>query len=227
MKKKYYLYKMNKNVIYIYPLLLLVLCSLIFFLIYQSKCSEVLENNINLSLILIIPYCILHELLHSLSYVIHGAKFKNITYGIVLEEGVMCCLCKQNITKKNILFSLLYPFVFISIVTSIIGIIFNIPVLVILSLFNVVGCSGDLVMFYDIVKLKDIEYSEYDDPTSFGLYTKNDLSKKKMLGLDYLGTKEKLEIKDLRKIYISKMSFIILIIFAIMSIIEIVDMIIK
>ena len=152
-------------------------------------------------------------MLHSLAYVIYGADFKNITYGIHLEKGILCCLCKQRINKRNISHSLLYPFVIIGIITFIIGLLVNCPVLVILSLINITGCSGDLVMYYHLRKLNDFEFSEYDDPMAFGLYSKNDLSNLKMFGLDYVDRKYKLEHKDFRKVVISKLSIILLIIF--------------
>ena len=224
MNKKYYLFRMNSKVIGVYPFILFAICAVIFLLIYQGDSGKVLGDNMMLASILLLPYLIIHELFHSISYVIHGAKFKNVVYGASIENGVLCCLCKQNISKKNILISLLYPFIFIGIITLIIGIIFNIPVLVLLSLFNITGCSGDLVMFYDLVKLKDFEYSEFDDPTAFGLYTDKDLSKKKMLGLDYIEEKEKLDIKDYRKVTISKTSWILFIIVIIASIINIIGL---
>ena len=208
MKNKYYMFRMNIELLNIFSLLLIAFLCFIYFLIYCNQSLEVLYGNINLVLLLYVPYLLLHEILHSIAYVIHGAKFKNITYGMHLEKGLLCCLCKQNISKKNILFSLLYPFFFIGIVTLFIGIILNIPVLVILSLLNISGCMGDFVMFYYLFKLKDYEFSEYDDPIAFGLYTDHDLSKEKMIGIDFVEVKENLERGDLRKVVVSKESVI-------------------
>ncbi len=150
MKKKYYLFSISKSVINIYPLILIALGAAILYLIYQDNALQIISDYLIISIILFIPYCFLHEIFHGISYVIHGAKFRNVTYGIVFEKGVMCCLCKQNISKKSILISLLYPFIFLGIVTLVIGIIFNLPILVILSLLNISGCSGDLSMFYSL-----------------------------------------------------------------------------
>ena len=194
---------------------------LIYYLIYREKSIEILNNNINIILIIYIPYLVLHELLHSLAYVIYGADYKKITYGVHLEKGILCCLCKQNINKKNILHSLLYPFFIIGILTMLIGIIIDYPLLVILSLANITGCSGDLVMFYHLSKLKNYSFSEYDDPMAFALYSKNDLSKLKMFGLNYVGKKSSLERDDLRKIVISKSSIVILILFYVLTILAI------
>ena len=218
MKKKYYMFKMNMNFLNIFSIILLLISIGIFYLIYRNNSFLVFES-IYVPLILIyIPYLVLHEVLHSLAYVIHGAEYKNITYGAHLEKGVLCCLCKQNINKRNILFSLMYPFVFIGVVTFIIGMILNIPLLIVLSLLNISGCSGDIIMFYHLMKLNNFEFSEYDDPTSFGIYTSEDISKNKMFGLDYVDTKTKLEREDLRKVVISKPSIIMIVLFYILII---------
>ena len=56
--------------------------------------------------------------------------------------------------------------------------------------------------------LKNFEYSEFDDPTSFGLYSNEDLSKKKLFGLKYVDSTTKLDIRDFKKVTISKSSII-------------------
>jgi len=217
-RKHYYLFKMNTIFLNVFSAILILLSCQIFYLIYGNDSLKVLNNNLYGVIILYLPYLILHELLHSLAYTIHGADFKNITYGIHLEKGILCCLCKQNISKKNILYSLLYPFVFIGVITLVIGIIINNPLIIILSLANIAGCSGDLVMFYHLRKLTEFEFSEYNDPIAFGLYTKKDFSKLKMLGLDYVDKKYRLERNDLRKVVVSKLSIIILLLFYLLMI---------
>ena len=156
-------------------------------------------------------YLFLHEILHSLAYVIYGGKYNKITYGIALELGVLYCLCKQNISKNNILHSLMYPFVIIGIITYIISIIYNLPILLWLSIFNISGCSGDIIMFMFISKLKNIEFSEMDDPISFAIYTSEDISKIKHYGLEYLGAEDKISRNDFTKIKVSKKSYYIII----------------
>jgi hypothetical protein len=137
-----------------------------------------------------------------------------------LEKSILCCLCKQNISKRAILTSLLYPFFLIGIVTYIIGIVAKQPVLIILSIANISGCAGDLMMFYGLSKIKNFEYSEYDNPLAFGIYTEEDLSKHKIFGLKYIGMQDTLERKDLKKLVISKPTIIFLLIFYILLIID-------
>lgn len=218
-KKSYYLFKMNTIFLNGFSLIIIVFCVMFFWLIYGNNSINVLNDNMKMLIILYIPYLILHEQLHSLAYVIYGADFKNITYGAYLEKGILCCLCKQRIDKRNIIHSLLYPFVIIGLFTLVIGILVNYPLLVILSLTNIAGCSGDLVMYYHLSKLNDFEFSEYNDPMAFGLFSKNDLSNLKMFGLDYVGKKARLERNDLRKVVISKPSIILLVTFYVLMII--------
>ena len=184
MKKKYYLFEMDMVWLQIISAVLLILMFFVTLYVYPE--FNILDKSFAIAFILMIPYMILHEILHSISYVMNGAKFKNITYGVHLDKGVLCCLCKQNITKKNILISLLTPFIIIGVLTYIIGILINSQVLVILSIFNISGCAGDLMMFLELAKIKNFEFSEYDNPVAFGLYSSEDLSKTKLKGLKYI-----------------------------------------
>lgn len=215
-ERKYYVYEMNGVTLQIISVIFLIIMLFITFFFFNE--ITMTDKDFELIFLLIIPYLILHELLHSLAYVINGAKFKNITYGAHLEKGILCCLCKQNISKRNILISLLFPFVIIGVITYIIGILTNNTVLIWLSILNISGCSADLIMFFDLLKLKDFEYSEYDNPMAFGLYINKDLSKTKLFGLKYIGETKSLEKNNMKKISISKFSIITFIIFIILGI---------
>ena len=144
-KKKYYLFQLKPFELNVVSLLLIVLMFLITAALRVP--FDLGDKGFALVFAFMIPYFILHEILHSISYVLNGADFKKVTYGAHLEKGVLCCLCKQNITRRNILCSLLFPFVIIGVITYIIGILINSPVLILLSIMNISGCSGDLMMF--------------------------------------------------------------------------------
>lgn len=219
-KKKYYVFQIDLNTLNIGSFILFIPILIISYLLYPTSFIEVLENYTFLEFFTwYFIYIILHEILHSISYVINGANFNKITYGIVLEKSILCCLCKQNITKKNILHSLMYPLVFIGIITYIISLIFKLPLLFILSIFNIVGCIGDIIMFFFIKKLdNDIEFSEYDDPIGFGIYSNKDISKEKHFGLNFIETTSSLKREDYKKVVISKPSIIFIIIFIIIGI---------
>ena len=125
MKKKYYIYEININILNIISILLLVLMSLLSFILNKTLLiKSFIINDYFIFILGFVCYLIIHEILHSISYVTHGAKFKNIIYGMALEKGVLYCLCKENINKKNILISLMYPLFFIGILTYIVSLIF-------------------------------------------------------------------------------------------------------
>lgn len=221
MKKKYYIYEMNINILNIISILLLVLMSLLSFILNKTLLiKSFIINDYFIFILGFVCYLIIHEILHSISYITHGAKFKNIIYGMALEKGVLYCLCKENINKKNILISLMYPLFFIGILTYIVSLIYNLPFLHLLSICNIAGAAGDIIMFVFILKLpKSIEYSEFDNATSFGIYTGEDISKETHFGLKYLGKQNNLKREDKTKIKISKISKIVLIILLILCLI--------
>lgn len=213
MKKKYYLFKFDFLLINIFSLFLFFLMYLISYFIFDYNIfSSLLFDKTNWFLILFyyLLYTFLHELLHAIAYIIGGAKAKNITFGIMLEKGILYCLCKQNISKRNILTSTMFPLFFIGIVTYIIGVTYNLDILTLLSIFNISGCSGDIVMFMFISKLKNIEFSELDDPVYFAIYSGKDVSKIKHFGLKYEGKVEKIKREDKRKIVVSIFSIFLL-----------------
>lgn len=218
--KKYNLFEMKMKYINILCIIIVVILLIVTpFILPSYSTSDI--NFIQL-LIFAIPYFILHEIIHSIAYVLCGANFKNVTYGAHLEKGILCCSCKQNITKKNILISLLAPFIVIGVITYIIGIILSNNLLIFLSIMNMGGSSGDLIMFRSLSRLKNFEFSEYDNPLAFGLYTAEDLSNKKLRGLKYIGSLDALEKTVTKKITISKTSIIFFIIILALLIIEII-----
>lgn len=206
--KKYYIYEMKMGVLNVVSLLLFFLMIVLTFFLYQKRILTNWDYPVGLLFILMIPYLVLHEVLHSIAYVLLGADYKNITYGAHLEKGVLCCLCKQNITKTNILISLLTPFFFLGVVTYFLGVVLDSPILIALSIVNISGCAGDIIMFLDFLFLKKFQYSEFDNPTAFALQGSEDFSKKKLFGLQYVESCKSLKIKDLQKVSISKTSVI-------------------
>lgn len=217
--KKYYLFEMKMLPLNIVSILLIVFIGIITYLIDSEFFVEsfyYVMDNFVIFFPLMILYMGLHEVLHSISYCIYGANFKNIVYGIELEKGVFYCLCKQHIKRLNILNSLFFPLFYIGIVTYIIGIIYNMPYLLWLSIFNISGCSGDILMFIYMWKLnRDIEFTELDDCISFAIYSEEDVSKINHFGLKYKGTCDSVPRDDFKKIKISKFSYLVFLVFLI------------
>ena len=147
---------------------------------------------------------------------------KNITYGIEREKGIMYAMCKEKISKLNILIALIFPLFFTGIVTYIIGIIINNNILLVLSIINIASASGDIVMFWDILKMPhNIKYVDLDDTTGFTIVSEYDLSKRNYFGLTlnkYGKYDNNIRAYKHKKLYISKFSCAIFIIFLILII---------
>ena len=174
-------------------------------------------------LVILMLYMILHEILHGIGYRITGTKTNKIKYGIELEKGILYTLVLEEVPKKNILVSLQMPFVIIGIITLLLGYFLNIPLLVLLSIFNLMGASMDLVMFIYISRIKDVHYAETKASDEFILISKEDLTKRKSLFFKIIEVnnykKEDYIIKSDKKITISKASIIFTIIYLIFGII--------
>ena len=221
-KEKTYYYEMRSDYLNILSIIFMIVLAGLTCLIMKLTNMKISLTDLEMDLILIlmIPYLMFHEILHSIGYVVNGAKFKNITYGIHLEKGILCCSCKQTIKKKTIMWSLIYPFLIIGVITYIIGFIIGNKVLIVLSALNLAGCSGDLIMFLDFLKLKNIKFFEYDNPLAFGLISNEDLKNKKMLGLKLIEENNTSQTIG-NKLTVSKESILLLILYAIICLINI------
>ena len=217
-QEKKYFYEMDSVALNVISIVLLVIILVITKIIYGLDISR---TNYNIGLILLIPYLVLHEILHSVAYVVNGAKFNRITYGIHLEKGILCCSCKQEVKKHTILWSLMYPFLFIGVITYIIGVIYKIDILVMLSIVNISGCSGDLIMFFNFLGLKNFKFFEYDNPLGFGIVTEENMEKKKMFALKRI-EEDNFKQTVSKKVSVSKTSIAVLILYFALCLISII-----
>ena len=217
MKKGYYVFKMNLTLLNIVALLLVIPPLSIAYFISPNLVMESLKIFTNAKTVLLFVPCMmgylaLHELLHALGYVIYGADPKKITFGMELEKGVLYCLCKQEVTRKNILNAVMWPLFYIGIVTFVISIIFNLPILLLLSIINISGAAGDIMYFIFLRKLdKNIMYSEMDDGTSFAILSEKDISKTKSFGLEFVEKVNEIPRNDFKRLKISKLSYLVLV----------------
>lgn len=218
---KYYTYKMNMLFLNVFSVVLLVF--MVLFTYFLTGNLSFIEDIKLISIVCIILWVFLHEILHSIGFMSLGkVKWKNVVYGAELEKGIFYCMCKQEISKANIIISLLFPLVLIGIVTYIIGLSINNDLLILLSIFNISGAVGDIAMLIDIIRMpNDIKYLDLDDTTSFTILSKKNLSKNKYISiLDKTGTyNERVKAKDYTKLKVSKYSKYFLIIFIIITIV--------
>lgn len=216
--KKYYKYELSIGIVTLISFVLLIPFIFVIPLLFNNiDVDDKFFISFILFYILYFLYMALHELIHGIGYFLSGTKKENITYGMALEKGICYCLTKTPINKKGILFSITLPFITIGVITLIISIIFKLPMLGLLSIFNISGCSGDLVMFFFfLTKEKDIMYKEIDDPTKFVIISNNELKSTKWLGLKLLESgdyaEDKFKTTDHKRVVISTFSKIFMII---------------
>lgn len=173
---------------------------------------------------LILLWMVIHEIIHGIAYYVNGARKENITFGVALEKGIFYCKCGEFIDKKNIIISLLSPFILIGVITLIIGCLANSIILITLSIVNISGAAGDLAMFGFFIKQdKNIRFKELGDSTTFCLETVEDLSNKKFLSVKLkkvVVDEKEVEEEKSKKVSITKASWIILIVFIILILID-------
>lgn len=215
---KYYRFKMQVGLLNILSILMIIPTFLIFYLFFGKY-----EMPMSFTIYFII-WMFLHELLHGLAFMLFKeVDNKKISYGIKLESGIFYCMCKQPVRRKVILTSLICPLFFIGIITFVIAVIFNLKTLALLSMFNVCGCIGDILMFIMFMCMKDVWYMDLDDCESFLVLTKDDISNKKFIGLklaesgDYT---DEIAPKDFQQFHCSNFSKILLVIIFLLFIIS-------
>ncbi len=221
--KKAYKYKMKlipANIFAIIIFIIMLIITIGFFNVYFTPIEILIAT------LLMLFWFILHELLHGLGFILGVVKRKNIKYGAAFEKGIVYTLALQEVSKKGILVSLQMPFMVIGVITYIIGVIFNLNILTLLSIINLTGAALDIVMFLYIMKLNDVIYSETGEPDEFILISKENLTNKKSMFFEIVNTKEykksdyKFDIGN--RIEISKRSLTACIVFVLVMILLIV-----
>lgn len=218
--KKYYKYELNMLVMNTLSILLLIVPIIIILLCGYSLN---IDFNVFLEFVSLLAYFLIHELFHALGYSLFAKDKKNIKIGIVLEKGVFYAMCQEKINKRGILVSLLMPLVFLSIIPFPISLYFHLDLLLILSIVNFSGAIGDMLMTLLIMRApKDVEYIDYNNDIGAYLVSSEDMSNHNSFGfrLTESGLEDSKEIdRSIKRFYISKKSYIFLVIFIIMSII--------
>lgn len=223
---KYFTYKLDLIVLNVLACVIVVLMTILTYIITGGLDFI---TNINLfSFVVIFIWLLLHEILHGIGFLSLGkVKSRNVVFGAELEKGIFYCMCKEKISKANILIALILPLILIGIIPYVVGICIDSDLLVLLAIFNISGSVGDILMTIDIFLMpKDIMYLDLDDTTSFTILSKENLSKNKYFSiiLEKSGKyNDSIKAKEYKKIKVSKGSRYFLIFFLILFIISIID----
>lgn len=211
--KGYYRFEMDLKFLNIFTILLFVICYI--FMLLAGYNIWNIEYGKNIILFMFIWF-LFHEVIHGIGFSLLDKKdLKKIVFGIELEKGIFYCMCKQRLSKANIILALLLPLILIGFITLILGLLLKSNLLLFLSIINISGSSADIAMTIAILKMKNVEYLDTDDTTGFYILSNEDISNKKYLGLKIKETgiynSDKIVAKDYTKIKISKISWYIII----------------
>ena len=210
--KKCFTYKYNMLTLNLIAILFAV--PLIALYIFLIRDFEV----VSFPILLVILWAILHEIIHGLAFAIcRDVKPNNIVFGAEIEKGFMYCMCKQEISRKSIFISLLAPLVLIGLVTLPIGVWLKSDILIFLSVFNILGAIGDLMVSILLLKLpRYITYIDFQDPAAFTITSQEDIKDIKVPGIKctevYEYDKKRIKWEPSPRIKMSKVSIVILVI---------------
>lgn len=216
--RKYYKYELKMSIMNILSIVLLIgpIILLSFFGFHFF------DINSGLFLILMLAYLMIHELFHGIAYSLFVKDKKNIKYGIALEKGVFYAACQEKLNKKQILISLMFPLIFLSLIPFPFSLIFKSETLALLCIINFSGAIGDILMSILILRgPSDIEYLDYNTDIGAYLISKEDLKDYTSLGFkltEYGDEKSKMIDKSIKRFSISKISCIILGVIALIAI---------
>lgn len=210
--KSYYRFEMDLKFLNIFTILLFVICYI--FMLLAGYNIWNIEYGKNIILFMLIWF-LFHEVIHGIGFSLLDKKnLKKIVFGIELEKGIFYCMCKQRISKANIILALILPLIVIGFITLIIGLLINSNLLIFLSIINISGSSADIAMTIAILKMKNVQYLDTDDTTGFYILSNEDISNKKYIGLKIIEMgiydSDKIVAKDYTKIKITKISWYII-----------------
>lgn len=175
-----------------------------------------------LALIILFLYFALHEICHGIGYALYTKNKKNIKFGAILEKGVFYAMCQEEISKKGIIVSLIFPIIILTIIPLPFALYFKNSLVFFLAITNLIGAIGDIFLIKLVLKLpNDITYIDYDNNIGAYFICNEDISNIKSLGLKCAETnkhEEKLINQDIKSIYISDLSKKIFIIFGVILI---------
>lgn len=223
-KKNYYRFDMDMKVMNILASILYIA-----FYIYVFASSYIFSNSYFntfefdfLGLMGLFVYLVLHELCHGLGYALFAKDKKNIKFGAILEKGVFYAMCQEEINKKEIIVSLIFPVLILTLIPLPFALYLKSSVLLFYAITNLIGAIGDIFMIILIFKLpKDITYIDFDNNIGAYFICDEDISSITSFGLNCAKTDtydEKLIDKSIPRVYISPSSKKYFLIFAILII---------
>ena len=122
-----------------------------------------------LLLVLIIISIPIHELLHGFAWQFFCTeRWKSIKFGVLWSKLTPYCHCKEPLSVKHYLIGLLMPFFILGIGIGIISIILRSPLILIVSLLNILSAGGDTTIALKLFKYRNKNVLILDHPKEVG-----------------------------------------------------------
>ena len=204
--RKYYRFDMDLKIMNILASILYVI---FFIYLFSNTYFSTFDFSFLACILLFLMFAI-HEICHGIGYALYAKNKKNIKFGAVLEKGVFYAMCQEEISRIGILVSLLFPIIILTIIPLPFAIYFKNSLILFLSITNLIGAIGDILLVKLVLKLpKDITYIDYDNNIGAYFICDEDIGNIKSLGLKCAESNphdENLINKDIKSIYISEPS---------------------
>lgn len=114
---------------------------------------------------------VVHELLHGTGWALFAKnKFKSIAFGVVWQQLMPYCTCKEPLKKGPYIVGLVLPLIILGIIPSIVACILGSYLLILYGMLMIICAGGDLLILFLILKTKlkgDVLF--LDHPTDVGL----------------------------------------------------------
>ncbi len=205
-QRKYYRFDMDLKLMNILASLLYII---LFIFIFANNYFDTLDFSF-IAIMGLFLYFAFHEICHGIGYALFAKNKRNIKFGIVMEKGVFYAMCQEEISKKGIIVSLLFPILILTLIPLPLAFYYKNSLILFYALTNFVGAIGDILLTVLVLKLpKDITYIDFDNNIGAYFLCDSDISNVKSLGLKCAKSdtyEEKLIDKSIPYLYISSPS---------------------
>ena len=162
---------------FVIALPIVIICGVIYFNVYhpfdKNNTAVIYISSVELilGLILMIAFIFIHELLHGMTWKRFCKDKKSISYWLMWKQATPYCCCVEPLTFKGYILGGLMPFIVIGIGLFIVALVLENTMIFILSMFNIIGASGDLTIALMLLKCRKSVI--IDHPTKCGFVTFN------------------------------------------------------
>lgn len=108
-----------------------------------------------ISLVIFFVLVVVHEGLHGITWALFAkSKLKSISFGIIMESFTPYCNCNEPLKKYQIILGSIMPTVILGVGVGVASLVFGSTMLLVIALFNLMGCGGDLLVILKLLSYK-------------------------------------------------------------------------